>query len=77
MNIKERKQHRKGGTVVPPSNFQFVTTEIVMAKQVTNIFLAHTGAHAHASAYASAKVLKVLIDSSVCNTDFKIELKLI
>ena len=72
MNIRERKQHRKGGTVVPPSNFQFVTTEIVMDKQVTNIFLAHASAHAHARAHASAKVINILIDSSVCNTDFNI-----
>lgn len=45
-----------------------------MAKQVTNIFLAHAGAHAHARAHASAKILNPLIDSSVCNTDFNIEL---
>ena len=77
MNMKERKQHRKGGTVVPPSNFQFVTTEIVMAKQVTNIFLTHTGAHAHASAHASEKVLNPLIYSSVCNTVYNIKLLLI
>lgn len=43
-----------------------------MDKQVTNIFLAHAGAHAHARAHASAKVFNILIDSSVCNTDFNI-----
>lgn len=59
MNIKERKQHRKGGTVVPPSNFQFVTTEIVMDKQVTNIFLAHTGAHVRTHTYARGKALNL------------------
>lgn len=58
MNIKERKQHRKGGTVVPPSNFQFVTTEIVMDKQVTNIFLAHTGARARTHTYTRKKAVK-------------------
>lgn len=59
MTIKERKQHRKGGTVVPPSNFQFVTTEIVMDKQVTNIFLARTGAHARTHTYAREKALNL------------------
>lgn len=59
MNIKERKLHRKGGTVVPPSNFQFVTTEIVMDKQVTNIFLAHAGAHARTHTYAREKAINL------------------
>lgn len=48
--IKVVQLARKGGTVVPPSDFQSVATECAERQQVIKKPLAHTGPQAHTRA---------------------------